>query len=837
MRKGKVRLRPRAISLSLEAESNKLIRELTRIGAQAGLLSRPPPNPLFDKEFYKSRHRDNVDAMDNPLGHYLAHGQQFGFDPNPYFDNGWYASQHDLGNQSALEHFLQKGEAEGASPHPLWDEARYVAINRDVALGKRSAALKSGYRHFVTFGAREIEAGHYRHFQFEWGDHVLDYDRRAYLADNPDVWLAMEKRRFRNGLEHLFGVGFREALDGLRAIYGRGHAVKLLKDLPGGAPAGGKHLCLFAHYDRDDIVDPYVFDYLAALRAENIDIIFITETLAEAQLRNVAPLVRRILVRNPAGRDFGSWWLTLRTLGMDIGEGYDRVIWANDSIYFPVRPMAPFVSDMEHKNFNLYGLSDSRDVAAYHIQSFFLAFDREAQRRIFPLFLSKFEQYYVLTKWGQIREYEIGITAMARAAGLSVGAYISIDDIREEVIRHPGLQRWGSMLQGGVGDINPTHDLWDLIIAQYAWCGLKVELLRDNPKNASGFEALPALVADGDVPVRHIYAHQERVKARKAPRVILPQADRTPVITLRKRILGSGPSTSPRLVVFAHYDPDGIVDDHIVYQISALVKSGCSVVVVTSADRDDEIKKLAPFASHILIRDNIGRDFGSWHVALHELRDIIGSYDYVIWMNDSTYFPLFDPEPMFLKMEKEQYDFWGIVDSYSLRWHVMSWFWAFSRRSIEAGWFEWFEKEYNPSHAKWAQIHNYEMRLPGLVKASGLKTGVYVNATDVKSYILEKVPHHPRAIAARMGDFTLTHDFWEETITEFHCPALKVELLRDNPLGIDLSEVLRVVRDKTQYDPELIRRHLLRLKTAHLPPPTRAQLGYPRESDGKSETL
>ena len=50
-------------------------------------------------------------------------------------------------------------------------------------------------------------------------------------------------------------------------------------------------------------------------------------------------------------------------------------------------------------------------------------------------------------------------------------------------------------------------------------------------------------------------------------------------------------------------------------------------------------------------------------------------------MNDSTYFPLFDPEPMFSKMEQQQYDFWGIVDRYNVRWHVMSWFWAFSRRS------------------------------------------------------------------------------------------------------------------------------------------------------------
>jgi lipopolysaccharide biosynthesis protein len=102
-------------------------------------------------------------------------------------------------------------------------------------------------------------------------------------------------------------------------------------------------------------------------------------------------------------------------------------------------------------------------------------------------------------------------------------------------------------------------------------------------------------------------------------------------------------------------------------------------------------------------------------------------------MNDSTYFPLFDPEPMFSKMEQQQYDFWGIVDSYSVRWHVMSWFWAFSRRSIEAGWFDWFAMEYNPVHTKWAQIHNYEMRLPELIKESGLKTGVYIDAQDMGS--------------------------------------------------------------------------------------------------------
>ena len=103
---------------------------------------------------------------------------------------------------------------------------------------------------------------------------MLDYDRIAYLADNPDVRIAVEQGRLRNGLEHLFSVGFREALDGQRAIYGRHQRGETLGGPPREAPAGGKHLCLFAHYDRDDIIDPYVFDYLAALCAENIDIGF-----------------------------------------------------------------------------------------------------------------------------------------------------------------------------------------------------------------------------------------------------------------------------------------------------------------------------------------------------------------------------------------------------------------------------------------------------------------------------------------------------------------------------------------------------------------------------------
>ena len=79
--------------------------------------------------------------------------------------------------------------------------------------------------------------------------------------------------------------------------------------------------------------------------------------------------------------------------------------------------------------------------------------------------------------------------------------------------------------------------------------------------------------------------------------------------------------------------------------------------------------------------------------------------------------------------------------------------------------------------------------------------------------------------AARRGDFAMTREFWEEIITDFRCPALKVELVRDNPLRIELSKLLGVIARETDYDSELIRRHMRRLKAKHLPPPSPAELG------------
>jgi lipopolysaccharide biosynthesis protein len=787
------------------------------------------PSAYFDPRYYRAVHRDDEDAQTGPLAHYMAHAREPGNHPTPFFDNDWYAEQYlaDKPDVVPLVHFVEEGEAAGLRPHPLYDEALYLALNRDVSRLFDDGHLSSGFWHFVNHGARELGADRYRHFSFVWGDHFLDYDSEVYGADNPDVGQDIASGRFRNGLEHLFATGWREAIDGLRALYSARHAVRLINSIAGySLKSNGKHLCLFAHYDRDDLVDPYVVIYLKALRKADVDIVFITATQDEGQLAKVKPLVSRILVKNEAGRDFGSWWLALKMLGVDCGNGYDRVIFANDSIYFPVRPIEPLFADMEMKGYNLYGLSDSREADAYHLQSFFLAFDKKAQAAVFPRFIERFRRNYVLTKWGQIREYELGLTQTAQEAGLSVGAYFSIDDAREDVARNPTLARW-STIRHGPGHLNPTHDLWDLMIGHYGWPGLKIELLRDNPRNVDGFEALPRLIADGDIAIKEIKAHLERVMAPVSVLNTPVPVVASPKVELIERIRGTGRAQGDRLVLFAHYDPGAIIDPHIVHQVKTLEVAGCAVAFITPVRNAKQLATITPYVRDVLMKSDTGRDFGSWDLALRTLGDEVRGFGSVIWMNDSTYFPLFDPAPIFKIMEARGADFWGLVDSYNVKWHIMSWFWAFGRGAIESGWLDWYRSEYNPSHTKWAQIHNYEIRLPGLIRASGLKTDVYVCADDMRRHILETVPDHPRIDSARRGNFTMTHDFWRELITHFRCPALKVELVRDNPLGIDISMLLKVIESHTDYDPRLIRDHLLRVKVGHLPPPARADFSSP----------
>ena len=775
---------------------------------RVGLRDGRNPNPYFHAEWYRNTYSvpRNVDIAE----HYLRYGAAEGIDPNPFFSDEWYRNAY-MGDcpewLTSLEHYLTTGRFLGLKPHPMWFEEEYVKGNKDVWSQIKAGTYDTGYAQFCEVGYLQVNSFAHRRVPFFLSGKLIDFDEGVYLDDNPDVARLVAEKKYRDGLTHFFLTGYRECEDALRAPFSSKRIPKMISAFSGVNEKIGEHIALFAHYDADGIVDEYVFDYLESIISFGVDVVFITSACREVDLNRLREICKSIIIKNDAGRDFGSWYLAIKYLGLEYFDRYNCVFFLNDSVYFPVRDPSPIFLTMPGR-FNFWGLVDTYGEGQYHIQSWFLAFDAKARAKIFPWFVARYERNLFLSKWGQIIEYELGITARAREEGLSVGAWNSISDIKEDVLHKPELRRWKKMASN-IFVINPTHHLWDLLITRYGCPALKLELVRDNPAQIRNVDSYPALLDEKTRTVVTAHAARQKCGASVVDGgttvrfTSSPASDELEVLHTFEGVRPEG----RRLVLLAHYDADGILDPHVLHAMDALRSSDCDIIFITGSKSEDCWEQAKSRAIRVLVKTDVARDFGSWFLAVRTYKDLFQHYECVVWMNDSIYFPLIDPGRMFSQMEK--YDFWGLADSYLEKYHVMSWFWVFGSKLIKNNWFEDFERDFSPHYKKWEQIRNFEMRYPGMFLKEGLSVGSWISATEV----LGTARLSDKGLGA---DANVMHDCWKMGILKFSFPAIKVELLRDNPLGVDISGVLDVVREHTIYDPALIQEHLRRVKCRHI---------------------
>jgi Rhamnan synthesis protein F len=394
-----------------------------------------------------------------------------------------------------------------------FDEALYCDANPDVKASIQRGYFKSGLEHFLRRGRLEIICGiPERRLPFRLGETVLDFDQEAYLADNRDAGASVESGAFDSGLDHFLKEGFPAAQRGDRQIYRPDRFVELRAILAGGVSAGRGNACIFAHYDQQEIIDEYVVQYVKALSDQSIDIIFVTEINDRAELEKVRPYASKVFVKNGAGRDFGSWAMVLAYLGLSYFDHYEYLILANDSVYCLVSMVQPMFESMLSGKLNLWGITDSLQIGQYHLQSYFLAFDSAARSLILGEFISRFKGMPYLTKHGQITEYEAGFSRRALESNLKVGAYCSVRDVQRDLAADPELHKWHRKFGGlSLEQINPSHNLWDLMILRYGCPTLKVQLLRDNPLKVDNLSEWPQVVQGRGLDVDVIRRHLRRL--------------------------------------------------------------------------------------------------------------------------------------------------------------------------------------------------------------------------------------------------------------------------------------------------------------------------------------
>jgi lipopolysaccharide biosynthesis protein len=284
-----------------------------------------------------------------------------------------------------------------------------------------------------------------------------------------------------------------------RARYGRSACATTLSDVPGLAPGQGcGRLCLFAHFDPQGTVDPYVQCHLASLRAAGFDVVFVTTSpeFGRAASEDAARHTVRVVHRQNVGLDFGSWKAGLGDSGP---VGVRQVVLANDSVYGPFRGIERELSTMGRR-FDLWGFTSSVE-RGFHVQSYFLVFEEPALAYL-ATFLEQVE--YHTDKQSIIDLYEVGASSGARRAGLRVGAVVHPDALRR------ALEARGRLPNSAPYALNPSLFAWDVLIEEFGFPFLKTQLLRRDRFAALAVERWPQLVGrlgggyDPDLVARHL---------------------------------------------------------------------------------------------------------------------------------------------------------------------------------------------------------------------------------------------------------------------------------------------------------------------------------------------
>ncbi len=247
-----------------------------------------------------------------------------------------------------------------------------------------------------------------------------------------------------------------------------------------------------------------------------------------------------------------------------------------------------------------------------------------------------------------------------------------------------------------------------------------------------------------------------------------------------------------RLCLFAHFDAQGEIKPFIVHYLRQLRETCDEVVFITvSAPPAHELSKLEGLVTEVLHKDNEGYDFAMWQLALAG-RDL-SAYDEVLLTNSSVFGPLWPLARSFERMASVACDVWGMTESPEIDWHLQSYFLLFRRAAHQSPWFKTFWDSVVPYRSKFQAIRSYEIGLSVFLRERGL---CLVSLAPLP-------PPPPRTLADRWhgrhpptGNPTCGRP---ADLIDAGMPLVKVELLRDNPMDVDLRPVHQQIA-RSGYD-------------------------------------
>ena len=281
---------------------------------------------------------------------------------------------------------------------------------------------------------------------------------------------------------------------------------------------------IFVHFDKDNLVDDYVYYYLNVLKEHSSYLLFVTTSiLLEEDKDKLSHYCSDIIIRENVGYDFMSYKTGLNSFDY---TQYDELLLCNDSVYGPFYPLDEMFTTMQVKSCDFWGITDNTDIS-YHLQSYFLLFKKSLFTH--NSFKDFWEAVVVLESKDEIIEkYEVGLTKFFVNHKFTPDSYIQfiptftqkIFIFMKKLTPHKVLTKVYSLLTGNyplqrVGKINATLHFWKELILTTRMPFIKIMMLRDNPNNMNinTFEEVLSQVSDYDTDL--IVKHLSRTKGKR----------------------------------------------------------------------------------------------------------------------------------------------------------------------------------------------------------------------------------------------------------------------------------------------------------------------------------
>lgn len=229
--------------------------------------------------------------------------------------------------------------------------------------------------------------------------------------------------------------------------------------------------------------------------------------------------------------------------------------------------------------------------------------------------------------------------------------------------------------------------------------------------------------------------------------------------------------------LFAHFDVQGTVDDHVKRYLRTLKDLSFSTVLIsTSPLGAAEQRQIAPYCADIMLRPNAGLDFASWRDGWHKHGDAVTGR--LLLANDSVYGPVGDLGAALRRLTAQPYDFYGMAESLDFAPHLQSWFLLFENHVARSAVFRGVLSQDFESLAKPEIIRRGEVGLSvALTKAGYVYRALYR-------------PGRSGPVARHIA-FNPTYYLWRELIENEGVPFLKVAVARDRLSPGDIRDVVQ----------------------------------------------